>query len=648
MTTFFKEHKNVFFVFLVLVFIFYGNSLKNKYALDDDYITVTNLKEKGKEKEFVPNHKFVSKGFSGIIKIFKSRYAHDSEGSFDYRPLTTATFAIEYGIFGQNPFMSHLINLLLYFITIWLMFCVLLKLFENHEYKFNIAFLSSILFLIHPIHTEVVDNLKCRDELLAFIFSLSALWYSLEAYRKPNIKSIFLVLLFLTLGLLSKRSAILFFAVIPLCYIFFRKVNVKIIVAMLISIVLVYFSVQLLKNSIVSEKSVRHFYHFENPLYVEKVSFLQKIIIGFKTLGFYIKFLVFPYPFRNYYGGGMFDLSLNLNLYFFIGFGFVTSCAYFIYKLKNKLLLFSILLFLGLIVPFTNFASPAPGILAERFAYFASFGYSILIAFILMHYFKNIKFNSIAQLFSKPLVYLVPVILICMIYIWNRNNNWYNKLTLFEHDIVHLEKSAKANSLIANEYFEMLRSPNKKYPDQVSIQKSIKHYTQAVGNDSSFYSAYNNVGVVYYSYLNDFSTAKKFFTLAIRHRPIYAQAYENLGNCYKQEKNIPKAYECYKKAIIINPKQYSAYMGSINLLFENKLYDKTINVVRIAHIQFPNSYELTAQEANCYLMKKDTLNALSKFEEAYNLNPNRNLAQYISKKYFEMGDSVNGAKFQNK
>jgi hypothetical protein len=70
MTTFFKEHKNVFFVFLVLVFIFYGNSLKNKYALDDDYITVTNLKEKGKEKEFVPNHKLVSKGFSGISQNF--------------------------------------------------------------------------------------------------------------------------------------------------------------------------------------------------------------------------------------------------------------------------------------------------------------------------------------------------------------------------------------------------------------------------------------------------------------------------------------------------------------------------------------------------------------------------------------------------
>lgn len=48
-------------------------------------VTVTNFPTKG--KEFVPNHKLVSKGFGGIVKIWKSRYAHDSEGSFDYETI---------------------------------------------------------------------------------------------------------------------------------------------------------------------------------------------------------------------------------------------------------------------------------------------------------------------------------------------------------------------------------------------------------------------------------------------------------------------------------------------------------------------------------------------------------------------------------
>ncbi len=645
MIIYYKKYKKVFFTFLVLIFLFYGNSLKNKYALDDDYITVTNLPEKG--KEFVPNHKLVSKGFKGIGKIWRSRYAHDSEGAFDYRPVTTTSFAVEYGIFGQNPFISHLVNLLLYSITVWLLFCVLLDLFEDNKYHFQFAFITAFIFLIHPIHSEVINNLKCRDELLAFLFGIFALYFTLKAYKKPNFKSIFLILLFLGLGLLSKRSSILFFAVIPLCLILFRRTNIKLIITSAVALTFIYYAVALIKNRLVTEKSVRFFYHFENPLYTNPVTFLQKIIIAFKTLGFYIKFLIFPFPFRNYYGFNTFDLSSSLNVYFFIGVIFLIIAGYFIFKLKNKILLFSVLLFLGLIVPFVNFGTPAPGILAERFAYFSSFGFSLILACVFIQLFKNISYYSVSQLFSKPLVYLSSIAILCMVYSWNRNKDWYNKLTLFESDIEYQENSAKANSLMANEYFELLRTPNKKYPGNVLVQKCIKYYTQAVKNDSSIYSAYNNVGVVYYSFLKDMPNAKKYFSLAIRHRPLYSQAYENIGNCYKQEKNIKKALECYKKAIVINPKQYSAFMAAINMSFENKLYNQSINFIQIAYTQFPNSYELTAQEANCYFMKKDTVTALQKYDEAYNLNPNPSLAQFISTQALKKGDTTLYKKYKD-
>jgi tetratricopeptide (TPR) repeat protein len=227
-----------------------------------------------------------------------------------------------------------------------------------------------------------------------------------------------------------------------------------------------------------------------------------------------------------------------------------------------------------------------------------------------------------------------------MIYTWNRNAAWQDKLTLFENDIIHLEKSAKANSLIANEYFEQLRTPNLKSNPQTVIQKCIKHYSQAVTNDSSFFSAYNNAGVVYYSYLKDYNRAKKLFTLAIRHRPLYSQAHENLGNCYKQEKDIAKAQWCYKKSYEIDPKQYSAYIALITMFFEEKNYDKCLEVIDIARFNIDNNYELTAQEANCYLMKKDLKKAIEKYEEAYQFNPNPDLEKFISQKRTELNDSL--------
>ena len=532
--------------------------------------------------------------------------------------------------------------------SVWLVFCILLNLLQGNELGYSISLLTALVFLIHPIHTEVVNNLKCRDELLAFFLSLLTLWYSLKFYEKPTFKHVILIFLFLSLAIFSKRTAVLAFAIIPLCIIFFKKVNIKYATTIISVLILIGIIASFIKTNIVSEKTVRHYYHFENPLYTDHVSFLHKIIIGIKTFGFYVDFSLFPYPFRFYYGTNTFDLSSGINLYFLIAITFLAVIGFYIYKTKNKLLLFATLLFCGCIAPFTNISTPAPGILGERFAYFSTMGFCLMIAIIIVNYAKKIHYKSVSQFFSKPLIYLLPVMLICMVYIWNRNAKWNSKLTLFENDMKHLEKSSKANSLLANEYFEMLRSTNKKYSDQVLIQKCIKHYNGAITNDSSFFSAYNNAGVIYYSYLNDFKTAKKYFRLAIRHRPLYAQAYENLGNCYKQEKNISKTLECYKKSIKINPKQYTAYMSIINLFFEEKEYDKTIKVINIAYSSFPDNYELTAQEANCYLMKGDTIDAIEKYEEAYGLNPNQNLAQYISKKYFEIRDSINGLKYQNK
>ena len=112
MIALYKQHKHLFLAFLVITFILYGNTLRNKYALDDDYVTVTNFPEKG--KPYTPNNELAAKGFGGIVKIWKVRYAHDGESTFDYRPVTSSSFSIEYGLFGQNPFVSQRINCLLY------------------------------------------------------------------------------------------------------------------------------------------------------------------------------------------------------------------------------------------------------------------------------------------------------------------------------------------------------------------------------------------------------------------------------------------------------------------------------------------------------------------------------------------------------
>jgi tetratricopeptide (TPR) repeat protein len=392
---------------------------------------------------------------------------------------------------------------------------------------------------------------------------------------------------------------------------------------------------------------VRNFYHFENPLFTEEVNLFDKIFIALKTLGFYIKMLIFPYHLKFYYGVNTFDFVKKINAYFFLALLFLVSSIIYYVKSKNKDFLFSLLLFIGFSFPFLNFITPVAGILGERLTYFSSAAFTLLIAILIAPFFRNIEFNSLSDAFNKKTIYLTGITIVCLIYVNNRNSKWYNKLTLFENDIPYLTESAKANSLLGNEYFEMLRMPNEKYQPQILIQKCIKHYSQAVTNDSSFFSAYNNAGVVYYSYLKDYKRAKKLFSLAIRHKPLYSQAYENLGNCYKQENNVSMAFECYKKSILIKPKEISSYLSCVNLFFDTKEFDKCLKCIKIAQSIFPNNYELIVQEANCYLMQENIPKAIINFELAYKIFPNKNLAKYISTQALKIGNKELSEKYNN-
>lgn len=640
----YKQHKKLFLTFLVVTFILYGNSLRNKYALDDDYVTVTNFPEKG--QAYSPNNALAAKGFGGIFKIWKVRYAHDGESTFDYRPVTSSSFAIEYGLFGQNPFVSHLINVLLYALSIMVLFCVMMFLFQSFENKLLLSTLIAFIFLVLPIHTEVVNNLKCRDEIFSFLFPMIAFWYCLKAYEKPTFGTVLLILFFFILGIFSKRTSTIFIGIVPLSMVLFRKVNLKLVATAAGVVIGAIIITTLIKKMIVTEQIVRKFYSFENAMLTEKASLFEKLVATIKTLGFYIKFSFIPYPFRSYYGTNVVDLTSKPDLNLFSGFAFLGGSVWYYLKSKNKIFLYGFLLFMGGIFPFANFIIPVAGVVGERLAYNASFGVAVMTASLILPYFSSIHDFSFGNLFKKPALYAMPVLLAYTVIIWMRNANWKDKVTLFEHDIEYLELSAKANSMLGNEYFEQLRTGKSKYTPQVLVTKALNHYQVAIKNDSSFYSAYNNAGVLYFSYLQNLPEAERYMNLALRARPVYPQAYENLGNLYRHQGRTEEALTAYLKSVAQNPKQYNAYISAIKLCYEHKQYEKAIAICRVAQSHFSNDYSLVGQEADCLFMLNRKKEALEKYEEAYRLSPSKELAAYLSAQYLELGDTAKSNEYK--
>ena len=215
----FKNALQPYLVLFLISFFVFVNSINNEVAYDDEIVLHRN--------------EFVMKGIKGIPSII----THDSYYSYykqlgmenslpagRYRPLSFITFAIEQefigtipdgivrpdswdinknrlkdqfedtnkdGIYNEYDFwvrgahLRHFVNVLLYSLLIILIYHVLIMfLFSNSK---DMIFAAIFLFALHPLHTEVVANIKSRDEILSLIFIFSTLFFSFK-YINENSK----------------------------------------------------------------------------------------------------------------------------------------------------------------------------------------------------------------------------------------------------------------------------------------------------------------------------------------------------------------------------------------------------------------------------------------------------------------------------
>src|ERR1700733_11899449 len=132
-------------------FILYASTIGHDYCLDDVAV--------------IKSNSFTQMGVSGIPTLLRTYYW---QGSCNinaglYRPLSMILFAIEWQFFPNAPHVYHFVNVLLHALIGYLLFSLLTKLFAKTNLVF--PFIVTLLFLAHPIHTEVVANIKSADEL---------------------------------------------------------------------------------------------------------------------------------------------------------------------------------------------------------------------------------------------------------------------------------------------------------------------------------------------------------------------------------------------------------------------------------------------------------------------------------------------------
>ncbi len=209
------KKKNNFVLFCIVIFTFsfilYGQSINYGYVLDDDLIYVYN--------------KAVQQGIAGIPEIFTKTNCplYMMQGS--YRPLPMAHLAVEEQFSALTPSVNHFFNVFYYGLLGIILFALLSRLLKNTHR--SIPLLITLIFLAHPVHSEVVANIKSRDEIFCFAFLLLSLLLLFKYIEKGKIAALATSVLCFFLGLLSKESGLTFLAIIPLALFYFSNEKIK-------------------------------------------------------------------------------------------------------------------------------------------------------------------------------------------------------------------------------------------------------------------------------------------------------------------------------------------------------------------------------------------------------------------------------------
>src|SRR5262249_48873467 len=133
-----------------------------------------------------------------------------------YRPVTTASFAVNYAIHGASPVGYHVVNVVLHAVVCVVLALVLARVTGDP----SLALLAGFLFAAPPVHTEAVARAVGRAELLAALLALLA-WWTVIARRGAWSRAA--AALLLCLGVLAKESACTIVAVALAADLIYRR-----------------------------------------------------------------------------------------------------------------------------------------------------------------------------------------------------------------------------------------------------------------------------------------------------------------------------------------------------------------------------------------------------------------------------------------
>lgn len=581
----------------ILALMLYANTLTHQFVLDDPLAIGLN--------------KNVTAGFSGIWDIITGGYRENNFGGQLYRPISLIMFAIEWQLSPNNPMIHHFFNVFWYALSI----CLVFKVFKNWlpDSGLLIPIVIAVIFAVHPIHTEVVANIKSRDEIMSLFFVLLALntWHQ---FMKDNqFKWLVYSILSYLLALLSKETAITMFPIFGMLAYWVYNNNVQASVKKGLGFVIPVIILFMIRMALFQGQDAPEISVMDNPI-VAADGFGQRLATSLVILWRYFSLLFFPYPLSSDYSytviplASFSDLEVILSL---VIHGLLLAYAVYMTKRRSFLSLCIWAYFMAISL-FSQIPVVIGTMFGERLVYLASFWWTGGLVVALAKEFNNSP--RIGQS-KSTIAFGVVVGSIFAIMTFLRNGAWSDNLTLFTTDVITYPNSVRLNNGAAETTLataDLPENASKKseiyakseaYCQQILKVKPVPTAYLTLGNIRLKQGKYEEA-IQYYDQVNDLQNmvnANKALT--------YREWGRETG---EKEQNIEKSQKLLQQSLQLNDKDAQTWflMGV--------------------------SYGIIGQHPV----------AAEKFAKAYTIQPSPEYAKNAAMAYQNAGNAVKAAEFQ--
>lgn len=584
----------------IVAMLAYSGTSNHGYVLDD--------------ASAITENSVVKLGLEGIPTIWKThyRYGYWSNAGNLYRPLTLSLFAWTWQLWPNNPGAAHVINILLYAIGCLVFFFLLYQWFGRGDPW--LPLIIALIFALHPIHTEVVANIKSADELLAFILSglsLLALWKNGD-----RVFSIWIVasIAAFFLALMSKESVVTLIPIAFLAAHFFREMEWKknlIVCAWLLLPFAFYLAIRVsVLDGLTGQGEIAS---FDNLLVNAKG--LTRYSSALYLCGMYLLRLIVPHPLAHDYSRRQFELVGFDEPLVWLSIAVYAGLAFLVFKTfrKQKMIAFAILFFLATFSLYSNLIITIGTHFGERLLFLPSAGFAIAVGWLLW------KWGAKSGSFSPTKAMLPSALLAVGLLAYgfktiDRNADWASEVDLYEADVVTCSKSARIHYRLGLAYMK----------ERAVTAKDPKEKQR---------------------WLNEAVT--KLLT-AIEIMPRYTDAHSELGIAYQRLGQREKALAQYQRTLEISPDHYITQSNLGSLLFELGRYDEAIPHFERALQLFPRYQDAIGNLASSYGMIGNYEMAIKWFKRGIEIAPSEaSYYYYLGITYNNMGNPAEAQKWLN-